>query len=158
MYTFNNAVNDNYNTIALTLKQHHIYNADVFHDTIMKCYNIWADREIHKENVEKYFITAYKQNLVRDKMYCRNAKSTAVTQDESDVVDNKYLSHIDYFRIKKYVIGKYGDTLCNLLKRYNLGGYSVKELEEESGISGLAYKFKKMETDIRETFNELLEC
>lgn len=80
---FINYINDHYQQLKLkyrrfcTEKQYQ-WNEDIFSDTILNCYNAIARKgkldDTTPQGIENYFFRSFKQNLQREKQYCRVAK------------------------------------------------------------------------------------
>lgn len=151
MYCLDDAVRDYYEYVVTYLKEHHFFNEDVFQDTVLKCFQVFQKREVHKDNVVKYFLHSYKINFYTKDSY----KEHTLYNDELDkpyeiAEEGNVENRIDYVRLRTFFFERYGKKVTLLLRKYNLGGYSIRELEEESGIKNLRYTFKKMTNDARQ--------
>ena len=80
---FINYINDHYNILKhkyrrfCTEKQYQ-WDEDIFSDTILSCYNAIEKKgklnDKTNQGIENYFFRSFKQNLQREKQYCRVAK------------------------------------------------------------------------------------
>lgn len=160
-YSVYDAINDYYDIEHKTLFLYHILDEDIFHDTIEKCIKLFDGKEVHKNNVLRYFNHSYKINLLRDKKYSYHKANGTVDEIplEQTIItcDNDWLTHMDYLKLKKFFYEKFGEDITNLLRTYNLGGYSIKEIEEKSGLHGLHYQFEKMKNAALQAFPDLIE-
>lgn len=80
---FINYINDHYQEIynsflAFCNNKNYKFDADIFQDTILKCYKLIEKQGYLKDTSEKgmknYFFMAFKQNLQRETQYARNQK------------------------------------------------------------------------------------
>ena len=80
---FINYINDHYQDIynsflAFCNNKNYKFDADIFQDTILKCYKLIEKQGYLKDTSEKgmknYFFMAFKQNLQRETQYARNQK------------------------------------------------------------------------------------
>lgn len=151
MYSLDDAVKDYYDYVVNYLKERNFFNEDVFQDTVLKCFQVFQKKEVHKDNVVKYFMQSYKINLYTKDSYKQHILSNEELEKEIEIIDDTNIieDHIDYVKLKAFFFERYGKKVTLLLKKYNLGGYSIRELEEESGMKNLRYIFKKMTNDAR---------
>lgn len=80
---FINYINDHYNQLKFkyrrfcTEKQYD-WDEDIFSDTILSCYTAIEKKgklnDITPQGIENYFFRSFKQNLQREKQYCRVSK------------------------------------------------------------------------------------
>lgn len=161
-YTVFNAIDDFYVIEKRNLRLYGILDEDVFHSTIVRCIDVFLGKEVHKENVLRYFSHSYKINLWREKLYIRDRlilDKPDLTEEDMDKIDLELQTteNLDYQRLKAFLWTTFGKKLSILLRKYNLGGYTIKELEDLSGEKGLHYKFKKMRDEARKHFPDLVE-
>ena len=80
---FINYINDHYQDIYNSFlefcnNKNYTFDADIFQDTILKCYKLIEKQGYLKDTTEKgiknYFFMAFKQNLQRESQYARNQK------------------------------------------------------------------------------------
>lgn len=160
MYTISDAADDYYGEVVAFLKNHNIFNEDVFQETALKCIRAFKDREIHKENVKRYFLTSYKFNFYAAKQHnnivCLDELSEIALLNKKgfENTNKKGEDLVDCKRIGWYLRQKYGNEKVDLLKKHKCNGYSIRELEEESNCKNLRYTFIKMIEDARKHFSD----
>lgn len=76
-------INDNYDELfnrfqAFCNDKRYNFDADIFQDTIVKCYTLIDKqgylKDTSNKGIENYFFMSFKQNLQREKQYARNQK------------------------------------------------------------------------------------
>lgn len=76
-------INDNYDELfnrfqAFCNDKRYTFDADIFQDTIVKCYTLIDKqgylKDTSNKGIENYFFMSFKQNLQREKQYARNQK------------------------------------------------------------------------------------
>ena len=80
---FINYINDHYNQLKLKYRRFCIekdyqWDEDIFSDTILSCYTAIEKKgklnDTSNQGIENYFFRSFKQNLQREKQYCRVSK------------------------------------------------------------------------------------
>lgn len=80
---FLNYINDHYSQLKAKYKafcndKQYDWDEDIFSDTILSCYNAIEKKgklnDTTPQGIENYFFKAFKQNIQREKQYCRVAK------------------------------------------------------------------------------------
>lgn len=80
---FINYINDNYNVLKakyrkFCIEKQYDWDEDIFSDTILSCYNAIEKKgklnDTSNQGIENYFFRSFKQNLQREKQYCRVSK------------------------------------------------------------------------------------
>lgn len=80
---FINYINDHYQEIyysflAFCNNKNYKFDADIFQDTILKCYKLIEKqgylKDTSEQGIKNYFFMAFKQNLQREAQYARNQK------------------------------------------------------------------------------------
>ena len=80
---FINYINDHYNQLKLKYRRFCIekdyqWDEDIFSDTILSCYSAIEKKgklnDTTPQGIENYFFRSFKQNLQREKQYCRVSK------------------------------------------------------------------------------------
>ena len=80
---FINYINDHYNQLKLKYRRFCIekdyqWDEDIFSDTILSCYSAIEKKgklnDTSNQGIENYFFRSFKQNLQREKQYCRVSK------------------------------------------------------------------------------------
>lgn len=108
---FINYINDHYDLLKnryrrFCSEKHYDWDDDIFGDTIVKCYDAIERKgglnDHTDQGIEDYFFRSFKQNLQREKQYCRVAKRDYnVTSDEvSQLYEDKYNRDNDSSLIK----------------------------------------------------------
>lgn len=108
---FINYINDHYDLLKnryrrFCSEKHYDWDDDIFGDTIVKCYDAIERKgglnDHTDQGIEDYFFRSFKQNLQREKQYCRVAKRDYnVTTDEvNQLYEDKYNRDNDSSLIK----------------------------------------------------------
>lgn len=145
---FKNYISSNYSRIKLLIKRNcwkyaMVFDEDVFQDTMMRCLETLREEKTPKE-FDGYVLGAYNKNLWREASYARNKYLTNLCEEDKDVPENNPPDHkIDLELLYEHATNKYGYELVSLFKQW-LKGYSVRELQEQTGIQDLTYQFKKI--------------
>ena len=114
------------------------FDEDIFRDTLLTCMEKVTDESFFGN----YLFIAFKTNLFREKQYHRNSMRGEMPENyEYDV--NNTESYIEWNNLQEVLIKKFGQELVDLFNK-RLSGYTIKELEDESHITGLNYRFKKI--------------
>ena len=80
---FINYINDHYQTLKnkyrrFCIEKQYDWNEDIFSDTILSCYTAIEKKgslnDKTNQGIENYFFRSFKQNLQREKQYCRVSK------------------------------------------------------------------------------------
>lgn len=80
---FINYINDHYNVLKhkyrrFCIEKQYDWDEDIFSDTILSCYTAIEKKgklnDTTNQGIENYFFRSFKQNLQREKQYCRVAK------------------------------------------------------------------------------------
>ena len=129
---------------------------DVFHETILKCCDVEKLEEMSEKAILDYVYRAFKQNMLREKQYYRNKMTDSITEDtENSLVRRENFSgNYDYELLISYLENTYGKDLVELLFKWKIDGYSIKELEGSSGVSNLNRKLNKIIKDIEQKTKE----
>lgn len=104
-------INDHYDLLKnryrrFCSEKHYDWDDDIFGDTIVKCYDAIERKgglnDHTDQGIEDYFFRSFKQNLQREKQYCRVAKRDYnVTSDEvNQLYEDKYNRDNDSSLIK----------------------------------------------------------
>ena len=104
-------INDHYDLLKnryrrFCSEKHYDWDDDIFGDTIVKCYDAIERKgglnDHTDQGIEDYFFRSFKQNLQREKQYCRVAKRDYnVTTDEvNQLYEDKYNRDNDSSLIK----------------------------------------------------------
>ena len=130
------------------------FSEDVFHNTMMNCYNTVNKNNITFENeqeVKYYFCKAFKINLIREKSYSDNkAKEDIVLYGDISLKDEQCIK-CDFSIISNKIIETYGVELYNVFLE-NLEGTAISDLQEKYGIRNLKSKLKNIKIFIQAEF------
>jgi len=99
-------INDNYQLLKnkyrrFCLEKQYDWDEDVFSDTILKCYDAIKRKgkleDTSNQGIENYFFRSFKQNIQREKQYCRVSKRdlNVKSDDINMVYENWYNEHKD---------------------------------------------------------------
>ena len=89
---FINHISNNYDVLkakykAFCWEKDYQWNEDIFSDTILSCYNAIEKKgklnDTTNQGIENYFFRSFKQNIQREKQYCRVAKRDANISDDN---------------------------------------------------------------------------
>ena len=89
---FINYINDHYNQLKLKYRRFCIekdyqWDEDIFSDTILSCYSAIEKKgklnDTSNQGIENYFFRSFKQNIQREKQYCRVSKRDLNYSSES---------------------------------------------------------------------------
>lgn len=128
---------------------------DIFHDTTTRFLVTLVGSDMDERGLINYFVTSYRQNLSREKLYHRNllkSEGVDVNTLKRSASDSNM---IEMDNIINFVEDTYGLEMANALLM-SCEGYSVREIEEETGISGMAYRLSKIKERIKRYYgNEI---
>lgn len=160
---FINYINDHYQEIynsflAFCNNKNYKFDADIFQDTILKCYNLITKQGYMKDTSEQgmknYFFMAFKQNLQRETQYARNQKrdgnivnlnaanerfqNSKLTQKEKLLNDLRK----DYFTL--YLLRKVEENFDGehfyLFRLKTFTSMTYAKLAEHTGVKGVRQK------------------
>lgn len=130
--TFIKHINDNYQLLKnkyrkFCSEKHYDWDEDVFSDTILKCYDAIKRKgkleDKTPQGIENYFFRSFKQNIQREKQYCRVSK-----RDLNITSDNINNIYEDWYN-------KFNDSSINKIKSDLYKDFSVlyimHKVEEE---------------------------
>ncbi len=154
---FINFINDNYdyikNKISTVSKTK--FNEDVFHDTIIKCYNLLIDDKINvpkESDALAYLYTAYKLNIYRYRLYSNNKPKLEI-EETYKIYDNDSECKCDIALIFENLNKKFSKDIIEVYFEYVLGS-SINHLQEKYKIKNLKYKFKNITAYIKNKWSE----
>lgn len=130
--TFIKYINDNYQLLKnkyrkFCSEKHYDWDEDVFSDTILKCHDAIKRKgkleDKTAQGIENYFFRSFKQNIQREKQYCRVSK-----RDLNITSDNINNIYEDWYN-------KFNDSSINKIKSDLYKDFSVlyimHKVEEE---------------------------
>lgn len=143
-------INDNYQLLKnkyrkFCLEKHYDWDEDVFSDTILKCYDAIQRKgkleDTSNQGIENYFFRSFKQNIQREKQYCRVSK-----RDLNITSDNINNIYEDWYN-------KFNDSSINKIKSDLYKDFSVlyimhKVEEEFDGEHFYLFKLKSLMPDM----------
>lgn len=183
---FLNYINDHYDILKsryrkFCFEKAYEWNEDIFSDTILACYNAIEKKgklnDTTDLGIENYFFKSFKQNLQREKQYCRNSKRDANIDSESlhSLYEDYYNSHnnssqqklkndlyIDFATL--YIMHKVDENFdyehSYLFRTKHLCNLTYKELAQMSNIKGVRQKVLTVKNWVKDnvTKDELQEA
>jgi hypothetical protein len=143
-------INDNYQLLKnkyrkFCSEKHYDWDEDVFSDTILKCHDAIKRKgkleDKTAQGIENYFFRSFKQNIQREKQYCRVSK-----RDLNITSDNINNIYEDWYN-------KFNDSSINKIKSDLYKDFSVlyimhKVEEEFDGEHFYLFKLKSLMPDM----------
>jgi len=128
MNKFMEFIDKNYVNIKRKLSKYSNFSEDIFHNTIIRCNEIVEDNNLkfHSTNdMYRYFIDAYKTNLLREKYYYyeKNSVHPDIMVDSSD--ESGIDAHTDISIITDDIKYTFGEQLKNIYLRYVTENVSI---------------------------------
>lgn len=160
---FINYINDHYEEIynsflAFCNNKNYKFDADIFQDTILKCYKLIEKqgflRDKTEQGMKNYFFMAFKQNLQRETQYARNLKRDGNVVNLSAVHEaysNKQLTaeeklkndlRKDFFTLylMSLVEENFDSEHLYLFRLKTFTNMTYAKLAEKTGIKGVRQK------------------
>lgn len=180
-------INDNYDELfnrfqAFCNDKRYTFDADIFQDTIVKCYTLIDKqgylKDTSNKGIENYFFMSFKQNLQREKQYARNQKRddnvvnlSAVNemyQNSKLTQEEKLQSDLYKDFATLYLLHKVEDNFDSehfyLFRLKIFTNMTYAQLAEKTGIKGVRQKVVNVKNflksnvkqeDIRKEFDEI---
>lgn len=180
-------INDNYDELfnrfqAFCNDKRYNFDADIFQDTIVKCYTLIDKqgylKDTSNKGIENYFFMSFKQNLQREKQYARNQKRddnvvnlSAVNemyQNSKLTQEEKLQSDLYKDFATLYLLHKVEDNFdaehFYLFRLKIFTNMTYAQLAEKTGIKGVRQKVVNVKNflksnvkqeDIRKEFDEI---
>ena len=180
-------INDNYDELfnrfqAFCNDKRYTFDADIFQDTIVKCYTLIDKqgylKDTSNKGIENYFFMSFKQNLQREKQYARNQKRddnvvnlSAVNemyQNSKLTQEEKLQSDLYKDFATLYLLHKVEDNFdaehFYLFRMKTFTNMTYAQLAEKTGIKGVRQKVVNVKNwlksnvkqeDIRKEFDEI---
>lgn len=180
-------INDNYDELfnrfqAFCNDKRYTFDADIFQDTIVKCYTLIDKqgylKDTSNKGIENYFFMSFKQNLQREKQYARNQKRddnvvnlSAVNemyQNSKLTQEEKLQSDLYKDFATLYLLHKVEDNFdaehFYLFRLKTFTNMTYAQLAEKTGIKGVRQKVVNVKNflksnvkqeDIRKEFDEI---
>lgn len=160
---FINYINDHYQElynsfVAFCHNKNYKFDADIFQDTILKCYKLIQKQETMKDPTEKgmknYFFKSFKQNLQRESQYARNMKrdgNITNIQDANERYQNSKLTEVEKLKsdlykdfatlyLLKEAENNFDSEHFYLFRLKTFTNMTYAELAEHTGIKGVRQK------------------
>ncbi len=184
---FINYINDNYQELynsflAFCNNKNYKFDADIFQDTIIKCYNLIDKQGYLKDKTEQgiknYFFMAFKQNILRESQYARNLKrdnniinlssanehyqNSKLTQEEK-LKSDLYKDFAALYLLKQ-VEDNFDAEHFYLFRLKTFTNMTYAKLAEKTGIKGVRQKVVDVKNwlknnvkqeDIRKEFDDI---
>lgn len=137
-------------------KQSHLFDEDMFHDTLYKCMTQLDDTLLTTDEIIAYFTRAIQINIVRESLYaCNKLKSDEeYTEDDEPIITNSCIPSIDYKNILDNIKNTF-DLEYQVVFRMWSEGYTVKEINDELKIKTARYKIDKIKEWLSREYKEL---
>ena len=160
--TIRNYCSINYDKLAtiakreLIKKQYHLFDEDIFHDTLYKCIVQLDDILLTEDEILAYFTKAMQINILRNGIYAYNAlrSDDDISSTEEPITFSICISAIDY-KIILDDIKKTFDLEHQVVFRMWAEGYNIREINKELKIKTARYKVDKLKAWVKETYKEL---
>ncbi len=184
---FINYINDHYNELynsflAFCNDKNYKFDADIFQDTIIKCYNLIDKQGYMKDKTEQgiknYFFMSFKQNILRESQYARNQKrdnniinlssaneayqNSKLTQEEK-LKSDLYKDFATLYLLKQ-VEDNFDAEHFYLFRLKTFTNMTYAKLAEKTGIKGVRQKVVNVKNflknnvkqeDIRKEFDDI---
>lgn len=174
---FINYINDHYQEIynsflAFCNNKNYKFDADIYQDTILKCYNLINKQGYLKDTSEKgmknYFFMAFKQNLQRETQYARNQKrdgnvvninavneryqNSKLTEQEK-LKSDLYKDFATLYLLKK-VEEHFDGEHFYLFRMKTFTNMTYAKLSEHTGIKGVRQKVVDVKNYLKQNVKE----
>jgi RNA polymerase sigma factor (sigma-70 family) len=184
---FINYINDHYNELynsflAFCNDKNYKFDADIFQDTIIKCYNLIDKQGYMKykteQGIKNYFFMSFKQNILRESQYARNQKrdnniinlssaneayqNSKLTQEEK-LKSDLYKDFATLYLLKQ-VEDNFDAEHFYLFRLKTFTNMTYAKLAEKTGIKGVRQKVVNVKNflknnvkqeDIRKEFDDI---
>ena len=150
-------INDNYLYIKskISIASKAKFNEDVFHDTVLKSYDLLVDNKIdipNETNAMAYLYSAYRLNVYRYRLYSNNKPKLEI-EETHKIYDNGAEYKCDIILIKEKLNSKFDNKIIDIFLEH-LAGSSINHLQEKYNINNLKYKFKLITSYIKNEWSE----
>lgn len=126
------------------------FDEDVFMDTIIRCMKTFTDKTTNNNEVDKYFWTAFRQNMLSAKTRNKFKEIVQVDTIIGRIDDDVYNSDIDELvvMIENEVRREFGDKVYEAWYLHTCEDKTYKELEALGYGTGLHNEFKHIKRHI----------
>lgn len=184
---FLNYINDHYTLLKnkyrkFCIEKQYDWNEDVFSDTILNCYNAITKKgqlnDTTAQGIENYFFRSFKQNIQREKQYCRVSKRDLnYTSDSLNIAYENWYNETKDSAINKirtdlykdfatlYIMHRVEDTFdAEHFRLFNLKtmipNMTYKKLQEKTHCTGCRQKVVNVKNWVKDnvTKKEITEA
>lgn len=126
------------------------FDEDIFHDTIIKCGEVYKDDTKDYKKVKAYLWVSYKTNLI-NKLERTKRMESFEELTNFDIIDEEYIPEMDEMMdiVQYELYQEFEADVVNIWFKHILENKDYNELEAESGIHNIHYQFKKIRKYIR---------
>lgn len=154
-YEFLRMVNEHYkeikNMFILNVNKLKMsFDEDIFHDTIIKCGEVYKDDTNDYKKIKAYLWVSYKTNLINKLERTKRMESFEELTD-FDIIDEDYIPEMDEMMdiVRYELYQEFNADIVNIWFKHIIENKEYDELEEESEIHNIHYQFKKIRKFIR---------
>lgn len=174
---FINYINDHYQEIynsflAFCNNKNYKFDADIFQDTILKCYKLIEKqgylKDTSEQGIKNYFFMAFKQNLQREAQYARNQKrdgnivninaANERYQSSKLTAEEKLKSDLYKDFATLYLLHKVEDNFDGehfyLFRMKTFTNMTYAKLSEHTGIKGVRQKVVDVKNWLKQNVKE----
>lgn len=151
-------INNQYENIKKMLKKEYRkiesseFDEDIFHETLIKCIDIFKNKETFDDNEFKAYLTAsFKTNVIRDKQYHVNSMKSDVNIEN---IDNNaiYKDNIDFSLVIEDIKITFGYENYEKFMDW-LENKSIQEINETYNCKNSRYIIDKIRNYIKNEYN-----
>lgn len=126
------------------------FNEDVFMDTIIRCMKTFTNKTTNNNEVDKYFWTAFRQNMLSAKTRNKFKEVVQIDTISERIDESEYNTDIDELVviIEDEVRQEFGNEIYEAWYLHICEGKTYKELEELGYGDGLHNEFKHIKRHI----------
>lgn len=152
-------INNQYENLKKILKREYRkletseFDEDIFHETLIKCIDIFKTKETFDENEFKAYLTAsFKTNVIRDAQYYSNSMRSNTNIENLDNLSN-YKDNIDFELILENIKNTFGIENYNKFMDW-LENKSIQEINENYNCKNSRYIIDKIRNYIKDNYND----
>ena len=132
------------------------FDEDIFHDTLLKCMSAFENKPIKNDGEFKaYLVSAFKNNIFRDKAYHRNAKSMDIDVEAIQIPINP-ISNIDKDIIIEAVKKRFGEIPSQQFEDWMNGG-TIQRINTKYNCTNARYTIENISKFVFKTFGKELK-
>lgn len=130
------------------------FNEDIFHDTLLKCIEKFENKDMENDSeFVSYLRSAFKTNIMREKLYFRNLQSADVPLENIYKPTTPHYN-IDMVLVLNKVEIEFGKLQCEQFQEW-VEGASIKELNEKYNISNMRYVIDKIRKYVKKELTDI---